>query len=84
MRGPSGATWNDERLDANWTVLERLVRRTESLARRGRGEQAAVAAMTAATFAWCNPTGVFASGPLEDVLAGLGSDLPPPRGAAPT
>ena len=40
--------------------------------------------MTAATFAWCNPSGVFASGPLEDVLARLGSDLPAPRGAAPT
>ena len=35
--------------------------------------------MTAATFAWCNPSGVFASGPLEDVLARLGSDLPAPR-----
>lgn len=64
------------RLDDNWAVFGRLVRRTESLARRRRHEQAAVAAMTAATFAWCNPTGIFASGPLEDVLAGLGGVLP--------
>lgn len=73
-----------QRLDDNWAVLDRLVRRTESLARRGRGEQTAVAAMTAATFAWCNPSGVFASGPLEDVLARLGSTLSVPRGAART
>ena len=85
MSGRSGAPATDvQRLDDNWAVLDRLVRRTESLARRGRDEQAAVAAMTAATFAWCNPSGVFASGPLEDVLARLGSDLPAPRGAAPT
>jgi hypothetical protein len=71
-----------ERLDANWAVLDRLVRRAESLARRGRDEQAAVAAMTAATFAWCNPSGVFVSATLEDVLARLGSDLPAPRGPA--
>jgi len=72
------------RLDANWDVFDRLVRRSESLARRGHGEQAAVAAMTAATFAWCNPTGAFASGPLEDVLERLGSGLPAPRGAVPS
>lgn len=72
-----------DRLDDNWAVLDRLVRRTEALARRGRREQAAVAAMTAATFAWCNPTGVFASGPLEDVLADIGSSLPGPAGPAP-
>lgn len=77
MRAPSGSSPSDvERLDANWAVLERLVRRTEALARRGRREQAAVAAITAATFAWCNPSGVFASGPLEDVLARLGATLP--------
>ena len=85
MSKHGGAPATDvERLDDNWAVLDRLVRRTESLARRGRDEQAAVAAMTAATFAWRNPSGVFASGPLEDVLARLGSDLPAPRGAAPT
>ena len=72
-----------QRLDDNWAVLDRLVQRAEALARRGRGEQAAVAAMTAATFAWCNPSGVFASGPLEDVLARLGSSLPGPGGPAP-
>lgn len=72
-----------QRLDDNWAVLDRLVRRTEALARRGRDEQAAVAAMTAATFAWCNPSGVFASGPLEDVLARLGSSLPDSDAPAP-
>ena len=85
MSKHGGAPATDvERLDDNWVVLDRLVRRTESLARRGRDEQAAVAAMTAATFAWCNPSGVFVSGPLEDVLARLGSDLSAPRGAVPT
>ena len=72
-----------QRLDDNWAVLDELVRRTEALARRGRREQAAVAAMTAATFAWCNPSGIFTSGPLEDVLARLGSTLPQPDGPAP-
>ncbi len=76
------ATSETQRLDANWEVLGRLVRRAERLARRGRDEPAAVAAMTAATFAWCNPTGVFASGALEGVLADLGTRLPRP--AVPT
>ena len=66
-------------LDRNWAVLSRLVTRAERHARRGRHEQAAVTAMTAATFAWCNPTGVFASPRLEEVLAGLGATLPEPR-----
>jgi glycosyltransferase involved in cell wall biosynthesis len=70
-------------LDDNWAVLGRLVRRAEALARRGRDERAAVAAMTAATFAWCNPTGVFTSAGLEDVLVRLGSRLPHPTGPAP-
>lgn len=72
-----------ERLDENWRVFDRLVRRAERLAGRGRDEPAAVAAMTAATFAWCNPTGVFASGALEEVLADLAARLPQPAAAVP-
>ncbi len=67
-----------EQLDLNWQTFTRLVARSERLARRGRLEQSAVAAMTAATFAWCNPTGVFASGRLEEVLARLAAGLDPP------
>jgi hypothetical protein len=83
MRGTSTAAAGVARLDDNWTAFGRLVRRTEALARRRRHEQAAVAAMTAATFAWCNPTGVLASGALEDVLTGLGGVLPRPGVPAP-
>ena len=63
MRAPgtsSSETGEVARLDHNWQVFDALVRRAERLVRRGRDERAAVAAMTAATFAWCNPSGVFA------------------------
>jgi hypothetical protein len=76
------ATSEVQRLDDNWEVFGRLVRRAQRLAARGRDEPAAVAAMAAATFAWCNPTGVFASGALEGVLAELGSRLPQPAAPA--
>lgn len=72
-----------ERLDRNWHLFQGLVHRAGRLAGRGRDERAAVAAMTAATFAWCNPTGVFASGELERVLSDLGARLPASGGAAP-
>lgn len=72
-----------ERLEHNWQVFARLVRRAQRLAGRGRDERAAVAAMTAATYAWCNPTGVFASDALEEVLAELGARLPRPVGYGP-
>lgn len=72
-----------ERLDRNWEVLQHLVARSERLARRGRHQQAAVSAMTAATFAWCNPSGVFASDRLEDVLARLADTLPAAGRATP-
>jgi hypothetical protein len=72
-----------ERLDRNWHLFQGLVHRAGRLAGRGRDERAAVAAMTAATFAWCNPTGVFASGELERVLTDLGARLPASGGAAP-
>ncbi|MDR7252408.1 glycosyltransferase involved in cell wall biosynthesis [Nocardioides sp. BE266] len=71
-----------ERLDRNWHVFQGLVHRAERLARRGRDERAAVAAMTAATYAWCNPTGTFASGSLEQVLADLGARLTAPAPVA--
>ncbi|KQV77997.1 hypothetical protein ASC64_04105 [Nocardioides sp. Root122] len=87
MRTPeasSSRTGEVARLDHNWQVFDALVRRAERLVRRDRDERAAVAAMTAATFAWCNPSGVFASGALEDVLVQLGARLPEPVGPVPT
>lgn len=66
-----------DRLDHNWWLFTRQLARSGSHLRHGRHEQAAVAAMSAATLAWCNPSGVFASPRLEDVLADLGAALPP-------
>ncbi|SEB56653.1 hypothetical protein SAMN04489844_0545 [Nocardioides exalbidus] len=63
--------------DQNWATFQDLVNRSRILERRGRHEPAAVAAMTAATFAWCNPTGSFASPELERVLVGLGASVEP-------
>lgn len=63
-------------LDRNWHDFHRLLDRCESQLRRGRHEQAAAAALIAATFAWCNHTGSFASGRLADVLSSLAGTLP--------
>ena len=71
-------------LDGNWATFGRLVALSERRLQDGRRERAAVDAMTAATFAWCNPTGVFASARLERVLARLGTTGLPPAPVRPS
>lgn len=68
-------------LDDNWTSFLRLLDDCESALRRGHAEQAAVRAQVAATFAWCNHTGVFASARLEGLLHEIGSATMPHRTA---
>lgn len=57
-----------ERLDKNWAEFVAMVGRSQSELRAGRCEPAALWAQIAATFAWFNHTGVFASRELEEVL----------------
>lgn len=75
----------DHTLDDNLAAFDDLLDRAERLALRGPVERAAVAARVAATFAWFNHTGTFASRRLELLLADLGDRIeedPVPRPVA--
>lgn len=60
----------------NHAAFRRLVRRAELALARGSSESAAVSAQVAATFAWFNHPGVFASAGLERLLHRIGHALP--------
>jgi len=66
----------DSALTARRTEFDALLARARAEAGRGRARTAAVFAQAAATYAWFNPIGLFASPELETLLAELGAQVP--------
>lgn len=73
---PASALQLASRLEENHEELCRLVAGAELALHRNRPEAAAVGGQIAATFAWLNHSGIFASAGLETLLRTIGTALP--------
>ena len=64
------------RIDVHWAEFNRLVGRSRKSMQRGNIEAAAAWAQVAATYAWMQPVGLFASLEIEETLLEVGRALP--------
>ncbi len=64
-------------LDRNHRAFSSLLDAAEKALGESRAELATVRSQVAATFAWKNPAGIFASERLEKLLSQLGAHVPP-------
>ncbi len=72
MQQSNDWTVAQQRIRENFDSFERLVAQAENHLASRRDETAAVYTQLAADFAWCNHSGLFASGRLERILMEIG------------